>query len=67
MDLSKIKSIPTQESIKKEQETREALKYLSDTDWYVMRLVETGKAIPEDIAAKRAEARTTISGETKAP
>ncbi|ROM30182.1 hypothetical protein BK645_14795 [Pseudomonas protegens] len=67
MDLSKIKSIPTQESIKKEQKTREALKYLSDTDWYVMRLVEIGKAIPEDIAAKRAEARTTISGETEAP
>lgn len=67
MDLSKIKLIPTQESIKKEQKTREALKYLSDTDWYVMRLVEIGKVIPEDIAAKRAEARTTISGETEAP
>ena len=31
--------------------------YLKETDWYVSRLAETGKAIPEDILQKRQEAR----------
>lgn len=60
MDLSKIKSIPTQESIQKEQEIREALRYLSDTDWLAVRKIETGKEIPEGIAEKRAQARDLI-------
>ena len=34
---------------------------LSSTDWYVSRFTETGKAIPEDIKLKRAEAREIIS------
>lgn len=34
---------------------------LSSTDWYVSRFIETGKAIPEDIKLKRAEAREIIS------
>ena len=37
-----------------------AEKYLQDTDWYVVRKADTGKAIPSDITTKRAEARTTI-------
>ena len=37
-----------------------AQKYLKDTDWYVVRKADTGKAIPSDISTKRAEARTTI-------
>jgi hypothetical protein len=31
--------------------------YLADTDWYVTRKVETGKAIPEEILAARNAAR----------
>lgn len=38
-------------------ERAEARAYLSATDWFVTRQVETGKAVPDDIAAKRAEAR----------
>ena len=34
-----------------------AKKYLTDTDWYVTRKAETGKAVPEDILTKRAQAR----------
>ena len=37
-----------------------AEKYLHDTDWYVVRKADSGKAIPSDITTKRAEARTTI-------
>lgn len=40
-----------------------ALKYLADTSWYVERLNDpsSGKAIPEDVLAKRAEARELIN------
>ena len=34
-----------------------AKKYLAETDWYVTRNAETGKAVPDDILAKRAQAR----------
>lgn len=36
---------------------KEALQYLADTDWYVVRFAETGVAIPADIATKREECR----------
>ena len=36
---------------------QEALTYLSNTDWYIIRKVETGVEIPLDILTKRAEAR----------
>lgn len=35
-----------------------ALRYLSETDWYVYRKAETGKEIPSDILDARAKART---------
>ena len=34
--------------------------YLRDTDWYVIRQIETGEAVPEEITTKRAEARANI-------
>lgn len=38
-----------------------ARQYLADTDWYAARLTETGKAIPEDVLAKRQAAREILS------
>lgn len=38
-----------------------AKQYLKDTDWYVTRKAETGKAVPEDILTKRAQARLDAS------
>ena len=40
-----------------------ALKYLADTAWYIERLNDpsSGKAIPEDVLAKRADARELIN------
>lgn len=40
-----------------------ALKYLADTGWYVERLNDptSGKAIPEEVLAKRVEARELIN------
>jgi hypothetical protein len=36
----------------------EGKKYLAETDWYVHRKGETGKAIPSDVLTKREQART---------
>lgn len=38
----------------------EAQAYLNATDWYVVRFAETGVAVPEEVTAKRAEARTLL-------
>lgn len=34
--------------------------YLASTDWYIARYVETGIAIPDEVRASRAAARTRI-------
>ena len=34
--------------------------YLNSTDWYVTRLAETGKAIPEEVLVGRAEVRLVL-------
>lgn len=38
----------------------EALAYLSNTDWYVVRFAETGTPIAIDVLTKRAEARLLV-------
>lgn len=35
--------------------------YLSSTDWYAPRSMETGEPIPEEVRKKRAEAREEIN------
>ncbi len=35
-------------------------KYLLDTDWYVIRQLDSGEPMPEDIKAARAKARADI-------
>mgnify|MGYP001766780143 CR=1 FL=1 len=50
---------PTPEQLEA-QAKAEALRYLADTDWYVVRLTETGVAIPEEVSIKRAEARAIL-------
>lgn len=42
------------------QINQEALAYLASTDWYVVRFSETGVDIPDDVKAKRQEARDAI-------
>lgn len=39
-------------------------KYLLDTDWYCARKIETSNDIPEEIVAKRQEARDFIRANT---
>ncbi len=39
------------------------LNYLNETDWYVTRKFETGKAIPQEVLIKRQEARAAIQND----
>lgn len=45
----------------KEVELEQLLKYLNDTDWYIVRKQETSVDIPEDILESRQAARVRIS------
>lgn len=38
-------------------------RYLDDTDWYVIRQMETGTGVPDEITLKRAQAREGIVDE----
>ena len=38
----------------------EAQAYLDSTDWYVVRMAETGVPVPADVTAKRAAARALL-------
>lgn len=51
---------PTPEE-EKRQKISEYEAYLSQTDWYIIRYADTGKIVPEEIKAKRAEAREQLS------
>ena len=44
-------------------QNHQARKILADTDWYVVRKMETGKEIPADIADMRNKARSLVVNE----
>jgi hypothetical protein len=46
--------------LEQEKINQEALKFLADTDWLVIRKQENGTEIPQDILDARAEARAKI-------
>lgn len=48
------------DSALQQQVTAEALAYLASTDWYVIRMQETGVAVPEEILIARAVARASV-------
>jgi hypothetical protein len=50
---------PTPEQVQSVKNSA-ARQYLYQTDWYVIRQTETGEAIPDEVLAKRAEARASI-------
>lgn len=51
---------PTQEELDRREE-QSLLAYLANTDWYAVRLAETGKTITDDVASQRDKARQRIS------
>lgn len=54
-ELSEKKAREEQERINQEARAR-----LAETDWYVVRFLETGKAIPEDLLAERQRLREAV-------
>ena len=50
---------PTEEQLQQQANT-EARAYLAETDWYVLRLQETGEPVPAEILAERAAARVRV-------
>ena len=55
--------LPSEEEIQAEIQAnlvQEAQVYLNSTDWYVVRFVDEGTVVPEDIKIKRAEAREFV-------
>lgn len=62
-ELSKklLQEIQNSEESKNVNKLNELNSYLYNTDWYVVRMNETGTPMPEDISTKRSEAREEIS------
>ena len=57
---STIEVIDITAQIEQDRINREALEYLASTDWMVVRAVEGGKPMSEDVKRARAEARARI-------
>ena len=54
-----LNPVPTPEQLEA-QAKADAQAYLNSTDWYVVRMTETGTQIPDDVLTKRAEARSLL-------
>ncbi len=61
IDMTPEEIKAAQSESEKQLKIAEARQFLSDTDFYVVRLTETGKAIPEHISKLRELARTCLS------
>lgn len=62
-DLTEEEKAEAVDRFNSTQKFTTAQKYLANTDWYVTRNAETGVAIPEDVSARRAQARIDANGE----
>lgn len=60
VDLSQLQLVKTESDIKAESERQEAILYLRSTDWYVIRKIETGQEVPDEISELRARARSKL-------
>lgn len=59
-ELSKAKKDAHEAEQARKETNQEALAYLQSTDWYVLRQMDSGEPIPEDVGTLRAEARARI-------
>ena len=57
---NKWKQVDKPESVLDESDNIKHIRYLRDTDWYVIRKLETGKDIPKEIVDARELARSSI-------
>ena len=62
IDMNRMQTAQDRAAATAQTAQAEARAYLARTDWYVLRQVETGKAIPDEIAQLRREARRNTEG-----
>jgi len=62
-DLTEEEKAEAVDRFNSTQKFTAAQQYLANTDWYVTRNAETGVAIPEDVSARRAQARIDANGD----
>lgn len=48
------------EEFKAERKIRQAQEYLNKTDWYIIRLMDTGQPVPQEVIESRQAARALI-------
>jgi hypothetical protein len=46
--------------VNQQKQNEEALKYLAETDWYIIREMDSGIECPGDVKQLRAEARAKV-------
>ena len=65
IDWNQMQDAQARASLRAEAELETAQQaartYLTETDWYVTRKLETGQDIPADVAQARADARATLN------
>lgn len=61
IDLSKLEKVKTEQELEQESQLIKSIDYLKSTDWYVIRFLETGKEVPDDIKELRAQAREIVN------
>jgi hypothetical protein len=60
VDMTQLEKVKTKSEIESDQARSSAISYLSSTDWYVIRQLETGQEVPQDVSEARAEARSKL-------
>lgn len=60
IDLSQLEKVKTPSDIETENAKAAAKKYLSDTDFYIIRNLETGKEVPAEVQEGRKNARAIL-------
>lgn len=60
IDLSQLEKVKTSSDIETENAKAAAKKYLSDTDFYIIRNLETARPVPDDVQEGRKNARAVL-------
>ena len=59
-DNYRIEQEDISETLNEQAESYAAKKFLDDTDWLIIRQIDSGEPCPEDVKAARAVARTKV-------
>jgi ribosome-binding protein aMBF1 (putative translation factor) len=55
-----VEIVDITEEVEQQKINQEALAYLAETDWMVIRQMDSGEPMPAEVKAKRAEARAKV-------